>query len=354
MKTIKTAVIGCTGLVGQQFIKMLDNHPFFKVQAILSSSTSKGKKYRDVVQWAVSGNIPEYAADMEIQATKIESLTGNGIKVVFSALPAGVAREFEGKIRTNKMIVFSNASAYRMEQNVPILIPEVNGDHLSLVKEQVSEYQGFIVATSNCSTAGLVLALKPLEQYGLKTVFVSTYQAISGAGRGGVSGLEISGNILPFINNEEEKMELESKKIMGKMRGDFIENLDFEIQASCCRVPVREGHLESVVVELKEKVELKDLENSWSTFSGIPQKLKLPTSPDFPILLRKEPDRPQPILDGFAGKPSRASGMAVSIGRILKKKSTIRFFLLVHNTIRGAAGNCILNAELALKEGFVK
>jgi aspartate-semialdehyde dehydrogenase len=353
MRRIKSAIIGCTGLVGQQFVRMLNNHPYFKVEALISSSASRGNQYRDAITWEISGSIPDYAAGMKIQDYNIKTLIKRGIQVVFSALPAGVAGDIEGQIRTEKMAIFSNASAYRMDRDVPILIPEVNDDHLQLANSQKSEYGGFIITTSNCSTAGLVMAIKPIMRFGIQSIVVSTYQAISGAGRGGVSGMEISGNILPFIKNEEEKMEIELKKILGKHQGDRIMNHNIGFQASCCRVPVREGHLESVVVELKKKVELTDLEKAWSLFSGIPQKLKLPTAPRFPLLLRKEPNRPQPILDSYSGKPLRARGMTVSIGRILKKDRTIRFFLLVHNTVRGAAGNCILNAELAVKRGLI-
>lgn len=353
MKRIKTAVLGSTGLVGQQFVRMLEKHPYFDVMAITASPKSKKKKYRDVVQWTVSGDLPQYAADMEIQDLNIGYLKSNGIKVVFSALPADVACGVEGKIRDEHMVVFSNAGAFRMDQNVPILIPEVNSNHLNLVKQQIDKYGGFIVTTSNCSTAGLVLALKPLMRFGLQMVVVSTYQAISGGGRGGVSGLDISGNVLPFIKNEEEKMETESKKIFGKQQGGIIENSNLVFQASCCRVPVRDGHLESVVVELKQKIDLKDIEKAWESFYGIPQRLKLPTAPRNPLRLRRELTRPQPILDAHAGNPARAKGMAVTVGRTSVKDRMIRFFLLVHNTIRGAAGNCILNAELAVKKGLI-
>ena len=353
MKQIKTAVLGCTGLVGQQFIKMLDQHPYFKVTAVYASEASAGRKYEDVVNWWVRGSVPEYAKKMIIEKIELDSIIDHKIKIVFSALPAESARKIEVSLRANKRYVFSNASTYRMFEDIPILIPEVNVEHLNLATKQASRYGGFIVTNSNCSTAGLALALKPIFKYGFHSVTVSTYQAISGAGLSGLSAMDISGNVIPYIKDEEEKMEAELKKILSEFDGRGLQELNFPLSINCCRVPVREGHLESVAVHLKDKIEITELINAWSQFKGIPQTLKLPSAPEYPVLINEESNRPQPILDSYAGYPNRSRGMAITIGRIRKKGNNLIFVLLVNNMIRGAAGTSILNAELAYKKKII-
>jgi aspartate-semialdehyde dehydrogenase len=240
-----------------------------------------------------------------------------------------------------------------MDSDVPILIPEVNPEHLGLIKAQVSKGMGFIVTNSNCSTTGIVMGLKPLLNFGLKSVTVSTYQALSGAGRHGVASLDIIDNVIPYIKDEEEKIERETKKILGKVYTEGVKDAGLEVNASCCRVPTREGHLESIVVELEEDVDSETISRALSSYRGIPQDLKLPTAPEVPVIVRSEKNRPQPILDRDAGSPERAKGMAVVVGRIRKKGQKVGLFLLVHNTIRGAAGTCILSAELAVANQYI-
>jgi len=349
----KVAVLGCTGMVGQQFVKMLDGHPFFETAALCSSKNSIGKKYSNAADWIVGGDIPDAVKDMAVTETSVESVLKDGVKIVFSALPAGVARTIERDFTRKKVCVFSNASAHRMDSDVPVVIPEVNPDHLDLIEVQKNQSGGFIVTNSNCTTTGLVMALKPLLEFGLKSVIVTTYQALSGAGRNGVTSLKILDNIIPFIPNEEEKMEQETKKILGKLKDVCIVDSKIEVNASCCRVPTRDGHLESVLVDLDEDIDPETLAESFRNFQGIPEQLNLPTAPDIPLIVRTEPDRPQPLLDRDAGSPNRARGMAVTVGRFRKKGRRLRFFLLVHNTIRGAAGTCILNAELAVASNFI-
>jgi len=353
VKQIKSAVLGCTGLVGQQFIRMLDKHPFFNVAAVYASDVSAGRKYEDVVKWRVPGVAPEYVRKMIVEKLNLDSILNAGIKIVFSALPADVAGEIESQLRANNRYVFSNASAHRMNEDIPILIPEVNRDHLNLVSRQASRFGGFIVTNSNCSTAGLALALKPILRYGIKLVTVATYQAISGAGLNGLTAMDISGNIIPYIGGEEEKMETELQKILSEYDGKNLERFDVPMTVSCCRVPVRVGHLESVAVHLRDKVEIQELINTWSTFQGLPQKLGLPSAPEYPLLVSEETDRPQPGLDCYAGCPERARGMTVTIGRIRQKGNILVFVLLVNNIIRGAAGTSILNAELAVREKLI-
>jgi aspartate-semialdehyde dehydrogenase len=354
MKKLKVAVLGATGVVGQQFIRMLESHPSFDVAALTASEKSAGKRYGERVRWVVSGDIPEFVADIPIVDIDASSLERRDIRVAFSALPTEIAQETESRYVEEGIAVFSNASAYRMKKNVPILIPEVNPEHLTLVDIQKERSPGFIVTNSNCTASGLALALKPLIPFNIAYVTITTYQALSGAGLPGIPSLEALGNIIPFIESEEEKVETETKKILGTMEEGGISNAGFEVNASCARVPVRDGHLESVVVEFENETEILDIEKAFIHFSGMPQQLKLPTAPQNPIIVRKEENRPQPQLDLMAGYPSRAAGMAVSVGRIRKKGNKISFFLLVHNTIRGAAGASILNAEFAYEKKYVR
>ncbi|MFC2170024.1 aspartate-semialdehyde dehydrogenase [Acidobacteriota bacterium] len=354
MNKVKIGVLGCTGIVGQQFIRMLNDHPYFEVVALTSSKKSAGNKYSDAADWIVSENVPESVKDMLITETVLEEILKKNVKVVFSGLPAEAAKNIEGALAEEGVHVFTNASAYRMDPHVPIVIPEVNPEHLDLVKDSSLKKRGFIVTNSNCTTTGLVLGLKPLQNFGLKSVVVTTYQALSGAGRRGVASLDILGNVLPYIKNEEEKVEKETLKILGTLQNNSVKDADFEMNTSCCRVPTRDGHLESMVVELEEDIDVQTISKALSSFRGVPQDLRLPTAPEVPVIVRDEEDRPQPMLDVNAGRPNRAKGMAVSVGRIRKKGKRVNFFLLVHNTIRGAAGTCILNAELAVVKNYIK
>lgn len=405
MEKIKAGILGCTGLVGQQFVKMLDAHPYFEITALSSSEASTGKRYSEAVDWFVGGNVPEYARDIVITETSVDALKKKDVKVVFGALPSKIAKGIEKALAGENIYVFSNASAHRMDPDVPIIIPEVNPEHFELVKSPLAslytafrpssatplaqpsprfspspstppfqpssltaqsaqsplantvaqriQSKGFIVTNSNCSTAGLVLGLRPLLNLGLKSVTVTTYQALSGAGRHGVGSLDILDNVVPYIKDEEEKIERETKKIFGKILDGVIKHANLEINASCCRVPTRVGHLESVIVEFDEVIDVGDISRVLSSYRGVPQEMRLPTAPEVPIIVKTEENRPQPLLDRNAGTPGRAKGMAITVGRIRKRGKKINFFLLVHNTIRGAAGTCILNAELAIMKNYI-
>lgn len=353
MKKIPVAILGCRGMVGQQFIRLLENHPFFSVDGIVASEESAGKRYGNSVQWILSRECPGYARNMTMEKPDVSGLVERGVGVAFSALPSDVASHYEAALREKGIAVFSNASAFRMQGDVPILVPEVNADHIGMAKAQILEHGGFIITNSNCTTAGLVMALKPVLNIGIRGITVSTYQALSGAGLDGIPAMRATANLIPYIEEEEEKMERESRKILGEYRNGLIEKLDVPFFISCCRVPVVTGHLLSVGIEFESDVCVQDLVRRWRTYRGQPQKDNLPTSPAFPIIISHEPDRPQPLLDCDAGYPRRARGMAITVGRIRKANKNIRFFLLVHNTIRGAAGSSVLNAEMAYTRGLL-
>jgi len=354
MNKIKAGILGCTGLVGQQFVRMLDRHPFFEVAFLSASKKSTGKRYSEAADWVSGACIPAGMGDIIVTEAAPGAMKEMGVKVIFSALPSSVARKTERNLARAGFFIFTNASSFRMDPDVPIVIPEVNSDHFELVKAQSGDGRGFIVANSNCSVAGLVMGLKPLSGFGLRSVAVTTYQALSGAGRRGVSSLDILGNVIPYIKDEEEKIERETKKALGQMGDGFVRDEGLEVNASCCRVSTRVGHLESIVVETEDDPEIKAVIKALESFRGIPQSMQLPTAPERPVIVANEANRPQPVLDSGAGVPARAKGMAVTVGRIRKKGKKINFFLLVHNTIRGAAGTCILNAEFAVKKSRIK
>ncbi len=351
----KAAILGSSGMIGQRFAHMLDAHPYFEVVAYCASDKSDGKKLADV--WKLSDvELNLRLGAKTIQATNPAALGRQGVEVVFSGLPSEVAGTVEDECAEHGMAVFSNAASHRMEHDTPILIPEINPDHLSSVEVQKKrrENGGFIVTNANCSVTGLALGLKPLlDEFGFRDVNVATYQALSGAGYPGMASLDILGNVLPWIKDEEEKMTAEGKKILGSYKnGKFVDS-SVSIQACCARVNVRDGHLEAVFIKDKHMPEAKTIARTLADFTAKPQKLKLPSAPERPIIVRKEPDRPQPLLDVDAGVPERAKGMSVTVGRIRVDKDCLRFFLLSHNTIRGGAGGSVLNAELAYKEGVI-
>jgi len=346
----KVALLGATGAMGQRFVDMLENHPYFDLRVLVASSHRRGKKYGKDVHWLLGNSVPDYVKDLEIMEFDVKTLEKENIDIVFSALPSEVAREYEGTLREKGYPVFSNSSAYRMEGDVPIVIPEVNREHIELTKIQKEKYGGFIVTNSNCSTSGLVMALYPLKKFGIEEVIVTTYQAISGAGYPGVASLDICSNVIPYIKNEEEKIRRESRKILGTYENGKIKSYKMRIIASCARVPVRDGHLESVVVKLREDVPLEKVKESMENLKPLGD---LPTAPKNPIIIRDEDDRPQPLLDACVGS-GKSKGMSVVVGRFANIEGYLRFYLLVHNTIRGGAGNAILNAEYALKYGYLR
>lgn len=336
---MKAAVLGATGMVGQIFIKLLNGHPWFEVSAVAASERSVGLKYSEAAKWKLPTPIPEDVAELDVVEIRPRAI--KNVDLVFSALPAEVAREVEEDFAKAGYAVVSDASAHRMDPDVPILIPEVNCDHVCLIDEQrrSRNWRGSIVTNPNCSTTVLTLPLKPIyDEFGINRVIVSTMQAVSGAGYPGVASLDIVDNVIPFIRNEEEKMQSETLKILGSPS----KPADFKISASCHRVPTLDGHIEAVFVELKREADPESVVDVMERFVGDPQRLKLPTAPAKPIIVSREEDRPQTRLDRMEGR-----GMSVVVGRIRKDNALggVKFITLGHNTIRGAAGLAILNAE---------
>ncbi len=338
---IEVSVLGATGMVGQRFVQLLADHPFFKIAALFASEKRKGLKYGETVNWVLEEEIPSSAEGIELRSLGEDVPT----KIVFSALPASIAGDIEKELAEKGYYVFSNASAHRYDEFVPIIVPEVNPEHFEAVKHQNTK--GFIVTNPNCSTAGIVIPLKAIkDSFGIKKIIVFTMQALSGAGYPGVPSLDITDNIIPYIEKEEDKIKTETRKILGDFDGKF-RYAEFEVEARCNRVAVRNGHTEVLFVEMEEKPEMESLISALKNFSALPQKLKLPTAPDPPIIVKNSKFRPQPVLDRKAGK-----GMAVTVGSI-RESDIFDFTLTVlsHNTIRGAAGGSVLNAELLYKTG---
>ncbi len=338
-------VLGATGSVGQKFIELLSNHPWFEVTEIAASEKSAGQLYGQRVNWFSSFPLPEKIAHLELK----ECVPNLNCQVVFSGLDSSVAGEIEQDFAQNGYIVVSNSKNHRMDRDVPLLVPEINADHLQLIKSQKNG-NGCIVTNPNCSTIGLVLALKPLlDNFGLESVNVVTLQALSGAGYPGVASLDIMDNTIPFISSEEDKVECEPLKIFGKFQSNEIKNLEIKISAQCNRVAVVDGHLECVQVNLKQQASLQDIKEAWNSFTAEPQKLQLPMAPIKPIYYFEEERYPQPKLHRNLDK-----GMAVSIGR-LREDSLFdyKFVILSHNTVRGAAGGAILVAELMKAKGYL-
>ena len=342
---IPVAILGATGSVGQKFVELLANHPWFEIAELCASDKSAGKKYKDAVDWFLPSPIPESVGETLVQ--KCEPILKS--KVVFSGLDSNVAGEVETKFAKAGYKVISNSKNHRMDEDVPLLIPEVNPDHLNLIKTQ-SYGDGCIVTNPNCSVIGLTLALKPLlDNFGLESVNVVTMQAISGAGHPRVINLDIEDNVIPFIGGEEQKVETEPLKILGKFNNAKILFNDFKVSAQCNRVNVTDGHTECVQVNLKKKVSIDEIINVWKSFKSLPQELKLPLAPINPIHYSDDEAFPQPKHQRDADK-----GMAVSIGRLRKNKIfDYSFVILSHNTVRGAAGGAILCAELMKEKGII-
>ncbi len=347
------AVLGATGTIGQRFVSLLQDHPTFEIVALCSSERKVGGRLGDF--WRLE-DVPlaPGIAGMEIEPLDVKGLVRGGVVAAFSALPSDVADDLEVHAARAGIRVFSNASAHRMEADVPLLVPEVNPDHIALVERQPSFKEGGMLVTNpNCSVTGLVLALRPLASaLDFSQVHVATYQALSGAGYPGVSSLDITGNVLPFIENEEEKIRREAKKILGGF-SNRIAPSPIDVWANCARVAVRDGHLEAVSIPLEEDASPEDVAKILSAFRGEPQRYELPTAPREPVLVRSEKNRPQPLLDLWAGEPTRARGMAATVGRIRVADRNLRFFVLSHNTLRGGAGGSVLNAELAHRRGYL-
>jgi aspartate-semialdehyde dehydrogenase len=345
---LKVGILGATGAVGQRFVSLLEDHPWFEVSTLMASERSVNQKYVDVCHWHLDSKMPESCRDMTVQACQIH----DGLDFVFSGLDAECAGHIENDFADQGIPVVSNTKSHRMDKDVPLIIPEINPDHLKLIEMQRKRFSksGFIVTNPNCSTIVLCLALAPLiKLFGVKNVIVNTLQALSGAGYPGVSSLDIIDNVLPYIPGEEEKMEMEPRKIFGKLKTEFIEDYAMEITARCHRVQVSDGHLLTASIQLKDKREEQELIDSWNRYTSGISSLNLPSIPDRPVEYIDQSDRPQPRQDRWAGE-----GMTVRIGR-LKSCHVLdyTFSALGHNTIRGAAGGSILVAELLAAKGYL-
>ena len=344
---LPVGILGATGIVGQRFIQLLEHHPWFEVTWLAASDRSEGKPYAQAARWRLKTAIPERIAQMTVSPATPEGAP----KIIFAALDSAIAKEMEPAFAAAGCAVVSNSSALRMQSDVPLVIPEVNADHIPLIEVQSWRRKsgGFAVTNPNCSAIGLVLALAPLHQkFGLETVMAVTMQAVSGAGYPGVASLDILGNVIPYISNEEEKMEEETQKLLGKLNGNSIVPAPFAMSAQCNRVAVEDGHTESVSIRLKTKAQPEEIIAAWNEFRAEPQSLRLPSAPEQPVIYLHGVDRPQPRLDVDSG-----GGMTTSVGR-LRKCNVLdwKFTLLSHNTIRGAAGAALLNAELLKAKGY--
>jgi aspartate-semialdehyde dehydrogenase len=345
---LPVGILGATGIVGQRFIQALENHPWFEVAWLAASDRSEGKPYAEAARWRLKTAIPNRVANMTVAPATPDGAP----KIIFAALDAAIARELEPQFADAGCALVSNSSALRMQSDVPLVIPEVNADHIALIDTQSwrKQSRGFAVTNPNCSAIGLVLALAPLHRhFELESVMAVTMQAVSGAGYPGVPSLDILGNVIPYIKNEEEKMEEETQKLLGTLKAGKIVPAPFAMSAQCNRVAVEDGHTESVSIRLKKKVKAEEIIAAWNEFAAEPQHLRLPSAPDKPVVYMTAPDRPQPRLDVDLG-----GGMTTAVGR-LRPCNVLewKFTVLSHNTIRGAAGAALLNAELLKAKGYL-
>lgn len=340
---IPVCVLGATGAVGQRFVALLAEHPWFEVREVVASARSAGKRYLDACEWLAPGALPAGAAELTVRAL------GEPVDapLVFSALDASVAREAEEALAHAGKVVCSNASSWRMDPRVPLIVPEVNPSHLALLEAQ-TDWPGALLTNPNCSTIGLTLALKPLKDaFGLESVSVVSLQAMSGAGTPTLRTLDMLANVVPLIPGEEEKLEAETLKILGELTGDALLPAELQLWSQCNRVPVVDGHTLCVTVQLEDDATEEDLLDVWSSFSSAPQELELPTAPEPVIVVHPEGPAPQPRLHLDAG-----GGMAIHVGRVKSRGPRAwQFTTLSHNTLRGAAGGSVLVAELALAMG---
>jgi aspartate-semialdehyde dehydrogenase len=341
-------ILGATGVVGQRFIQLLEHHPWFEVAWLAASDRSAGLPYGEAAKWRLKTALPPKVAGMTVSPASPDGAP----KVIFAALDVGIAQELEPRFADAGCAVVSNSSAFRMGKDVPLVIPEVNPDHIRVLEQQkwYRNSKGFIVTNPNCSAIGLVMALKPLQvNFGLEKVFVVTMQAVSGAGYPGVASLDILGNVIPYIAKEEQKMEEETRKLLGSVNGNGFQMAELAMSAQCNRVAVEDGHTESVSIKLGSKATEQQIIETWTSFRELPQEKRLPSAPPQPIIYDGAPDRPQPRFD-----LERGAGMAASVGRL--RPCGIfdwKFTVLSHNTIRGAAGAALLNAELLKCQGYL-
>jgi aspartate-semialdehyde dehydrogenase len=348
-KAMKTkhpiGILGATGMVGQRYIQLLENHPWFEVAWLAASDRSSGKPYGEAAKWRLDSPLPERIANMIVAPAEPEGAP----KIIFASVDAPIARELEPRFAAAGCAVVSNSSAFRMAPNVPLVLPEVNADHLHLIEQQSWRKQsgGYIVTNSNCTVMGPVLALKPIAgRFGIEQIFAVSMQAVSGAGYPGVASMDILDNVVPYIPNEEEKMEEEMLKLLGKLDGHVVTPLAARVSASCNRVPVVDGHTVSISIKLGRPAAREEILAAWAEFRPLAGQ-ELPTAPEQPVQWTPQNDRPQPRLDR-----NRGNGMAVTVGR-LRPCGLLdwKFTVLSHNTIRGAAGATILNAELLASQG---
>jgi|ECHhosMinimDraft_1075155.scaffolds.fasta_scaffold00057_11 aspartate-semialdehyde dehydrogenase len=341
MDKIRVALLGSTGMVGQKMVLLLHKHPYFELSIVSASNENAGKKYEEAVKWIESSEIPESVAEMKLVKARAEDI--KGAELVLSALPNEVAEKVELDMVREGFNVISNASPFREEKDIPLINPEVNWDHLKVLRKQRERrgWKGLLIKNPNCTAAILTLTFKPLMGLKIKQLIVTTLQSVSGAGYQGVPFMKIQDNIIPFIKNEEEKVENESRKMLGKEKNGIIEPEELIINATTTRVPVKVGHMGIVNVFTEEEVKEEELSESIGKFKSLPQELKLPTAPKKPIYIFKEKDRPQPMLDS-----NLEGGMAVAVGRISSKGRTVRYVVLGNNLVRGAAGITVLTAEL--------
>ena len=351
MSKIKVGVLGATGAVGQRFAQLVADHPYFDLQVLAASERSAGKSYREATNWILTDPMPESLADMAVQPMS----TDLDCPYLFSALPTEQAKVWESKLAEAGYGIFSNAGAHRMDVDVPLLIPEVNPDHLALLKVQQAKRgwsKGFIVTNPNCTSIPVTMALAPLQaKYGVDMVITTSMQAASGAGYPGVPSLDLLDNLIPFVaESEEVKMGTEPNKMLGTLTDGKVEPAGVTISAHCNRVPVTDGHTVTVSAKFKQTVTIDEVLETWQTWRPLPQQLDLPFAPQPPLVVRSEQNRPQPRLDRDEGR-----GMATVIGRLRPcEVLDVRFVCLAHNTIRGAAGGSVLNAELMYAQGMME
>jgi aspartate-semialdehyde dehydrogenase len=345
---IPVGILGATGMVGQEFISFLNGHPWFDLTWLGASDRSAGKPYHEATSWRLGGEIPAYVRDIVVSESKPLNAPG----LVFSAMDASVATEIERDFAMAGHTVVSNSRNHRMEPDVPLLVPEINADHLKVLPHQqrTRGWKGQIVTNPNCSTIVLVMALAPLKHFGIRRVMVTTMQALSGAGYPGVASMDINANVIPYIGGEEEKMQQETQKILGELSGSLFEPLPARVSAQCNRVPVVDGHTLAVSVEFETKPSVDEILTAFRSFRGVPQHKGLPSAPPCPVIYMTQNDRPQPRRD-----VERENGMAVFIGRLREcPVLDYKFMALGHNTVRGAAGAAVLNAEVMKAEGYLE
>ncbi len=341
--SFRVAVLGATGMVGQWLVHLLGHHPWFRVVTLTGSDRSVGRRYGEACRWLLSAPMPEWAAPMVVQPTE----PGFDAEIVISALPSDIAREVEPRFAAAGYLVASNASAYRMAADVPLVMPDVNFDHLGLLprQQEARGWSGALVTNPNCTTTAAVLPLKALMPYGVRRVHLVSLQALSGAGYPGVSAMEIADNVLPHIPGEEGKLETEPRKLLGQLRDGMVEEAPIRLSAQTNRVPTLDGHLVCLSVELEEPMGPEEAMKAMAGYRPPEEVSDLPSAVTAPIVVRTEPDRPQPRLDRMTG-----GGMSVVVGRVQQcPVFTLKFVALTHNTIRGAAGAAIFNAEAALR-----